>query len=38
MTRSHQPGQSLFRSILPKDADWQPLPALTFLFDGCVGV
>ena len=27
MTRSHQPGQSLFRSILPEDIDWKPFPA-----------
>jgi quercetin dioxygenase-like cupin family protein len=27
MTRHHQPGQSLFRSILPEDIDWKPFPA-----------
>lgn len=27
MPRSHQPGQSLFRSILPEDIDWKPFPA-----------
>lgn len=27
MTRSHQPGQSLFRWILPEDVDWKPFPA-----------
>ncbi len=27
MTRPHQPGQSLFRSILPEDIDWKPFPA-----------
>lgn len=27
MTRSHQPGQSLFRSILPEDIDWKPFSA-----------
>jgi hypothetical protein len=26
-TRSHQPGQARFRSILPEDVDWQPFPA-----------
>jgi quercetin dioxygenase-like cupin family protein len=25
--RSHQPGQDLFRSILPEEIDWQPFPA-----------
>jgi hypothetical protein len=24
MTRTHQPGQTLFRSILPEDIDWKP--------------
>jgi hypothetical protein len=27
MLRSHQPGQAVFRSILPEDVDWQPFPA-----------
>jgi quercetin dioxygenase-like cupin family protein len=27
MTRPHQPGQEVFRSILPEDIDWQPFPA-----------
>jgi quercetin dioxygenase-like cupin family protein len=27
MTRSHQPGQSDFRSILPEDIEWKPFPA-----------
>src|SRR5882672_8614143 len=27
MLRTHQPGQSVFRSILPEDIDWQPFPA-----------
>ena len=27
MTRTHQPGQAAFRSILPEDIDWQPFPA-----------
>jgi quercetin dioxygenase-like cupin family protein len=27
MTRPHQPGQAVFRSILPEDIDWQPFPA-----------
>jgi quercetin dioxygenase-like cupin family protein len=25
--RPHQPGQAVFRSILPEDIDWQPFPA-----------
>ena len=25
--RAHQPGQDLFRSILPEEIDWQPFPA-----------
>ena len=27
MTCTHQPGQAVFRSILPEDIDWQPFPA-----------
>jgi quercetin dioxygenase-like cupin family protein len=27
MARNHQPGQSVFRSILPEDIDWKPFPA-----------
>jgi hypothetical protein len=27
MTRAHEPGQELFRSILPDDVDWKPFPA-----------
>ena len=27
MLRTHQQGQSVFRSILPEDIDWQPFPA-----------
>jgi len=27
MTRTHQPGQAAFRSILPEEIDWQPFPA-----------
>ena len=27
MTLLHQPGQAVFRSILPEDIDWQPFPA-----------
>lgn len=27
MTRSHQPGQAVFRAILSEDVDWQPFPA-----------
>ena len=27
MTRPHEPGQDVFRSILPGDIDWQPFAA-----------
>ena len=27
MVRMHQPGQAIFRSILPEDIDWRPFPA-----------
>jgi quercetin dioxygenase-like cupin family protein len=27
MVRTHQPGENLFRSILPEDIDWKPFPA-----------
>jgi len=27
MVRSHQPGEAVFRSILPEDIDWKPFPA-----------
>jgi len=27
MVRSHQPGQAVFRSVLPGDIDWKPFPA-----------
>jgi hypothetical protein len=27
MPRPHQPGQAVFRSILPEDIDWKPFPA-----------
>ncbi len=27
MTPLHQPGQEVFRSILPENVDWQPFPA-----------
>jgi quercetin dioxygenase-like cupin family protein len=27
MARTHQPGQDVFRSILPDDIDWKPFPA-----------
>ena len=27
MTKTHQPGQETFRSILPEDLDWKPFPA-----------
>jgi hypothetical protein len=25
--RTHQPGQAVFRSVLPEDIDWKPFPA-----------
>src|SRR5580692_9225105 len=27
MSRTHQPGQAVFRSVLPENIDWQPFPA-----------
>ena len=27
MIRSHQPGESVFRSIMPEDIGWMPFPA-----------
>ena len=27
MIRDHQPGEAVFRSILPEDIDWKPFPA-----------
>ena len=27
MTQTHQPGESIFRSVLPEDIDWKPFPA-----------
>ena len=27
MVRDYQPGQAVFRSILPEDIDWKPFPA-----------
>src|SRR5437899_10954385 len=27
MVRTHQPGQAVFRSVLPDDIDWRPFPA-----------
>ena len=27
MARTHQPGQDVFRSILPEEIDWKPFPA-----------
>jgi quercetin dioxygenase-like cupin family protein len=27
MVRPHQPGESVFRSILPEDIEWKPFPA-----------
>ena len=31
MARTHQPGQSVFRSILPEDIDWKPSARLAVL-------
>jgi quercetin dioxygenase-like cupin family protein len=28
MSAHHQPGQDVFRSVLPEDIDWKPFPAL----------
>ena len=27
MARNHQPGEAVFRSVLPEDIDWKPFPA-----------
>ena len=27
MVRTHQPGEAVFRAILPEDIDWKPFPA-----------
>ena len=27
MVRTHQPGEAVFRTILPEDIDWKPFPA-----------
>ncbi len=27
MTHTHQPGEDIFRSILPEEIDWKPFPA-----------
>jgi quercetin dioxygenase-like cupin family protein len=27
MVRDHQPGEAVFKSILPEDVDWKPFPA-----------
>jgi quercetin dioxygenase-like cupin family protein len=27
MARTHQPGEAVFRSVLPEDIEWKPLPA-----------
>ena len=27
MVRTHQPGEAVFRSILPEDIVWKPFPA-----------
>jgi hypothetical protein len=27
MVRPHQPGEALFKAILPEDIDWRPFPA-----------
>jgi hypothetical protein len=28
MARTHQPGEAVFRSVLPEDIEWKPFPAL----------
>ena len=28
MTRTHQPGQAAFKSVLPEDIEWEPFPAV----------
>ena len=28
MARTHQPGEAVFRSVLPENIDWKPFPAL----------
>jgi hypothetical protein len=27
MVRTHQPGEAVFRAVLPEDIDWKPFPA-----------
>ena len=27
MVRAHQPGEAVFKAILPEDIDWKPFPA-----------
>jgi hypothetical protein len=27
MVRTHQPGQAIFRSVLPEDIEWKPFAA-----------
>jgi hypothetical protein len=27
MVRTHQPGEAVFKAILPEDIDWKPFPA-----------
>ena len=27
MARTHQPGEAVFRSVLPEDIEWKPFPA-----------
>ncbi len=27
MVRTHQPGEAIFRAVLPEDIDWKPFPA-----------
>ena len=27
MAQAHQPGEAVFRSILPEEIDWKPFPA-----------
>jgi hypothetical protein len=33
MVRTHQPGEAVFRSILPEDIDWKPFAALRSCYE-----
>ena len=33
MVRTHQPGEAVFRSILPEDIDWKPFAAFRLRSD-----